>query len=748
MNDSIHNSLIRLQPRGDCHSISQGRTVLTTALDGSVQPDGDQGLWVYQTRMLSRYRWKVNRGAPTFSSLSAIEQHRDFAYYIFAPAECDPRKVPDCGAAQQSIELRIARTVGEGMSEEVTLTNFTQIETSFELRLEVAADFADPSETSGPRKQKGNLTIAWKAERGSNHTLSFDYHARHYYRHQGDSGTACLHRGIRLEVTSDTPSGYRGGKIRFRVHLKPGEVWSAALRWTAQLDGKELPPPSHEGDRKRQSFRESSTQYTAPAGENLTLSVLRTVNQAATDLSALRLFDLDGKDALGPTWIPAAGEPVYVGLFGRDILFSSREAASLSTAPMRGALANLDHHIGSKIDDWRDEQPGRMVHELHTSPLAVMNYTPHGRYYGTVSGSIFYPSLLSELWRWTGDKELVRPMIAPALRGIEWADKYSRDESHFYKYQTRSSQGEKNQGWKDSGDAIVHADGSQVKDPLGTCEMQAYVYGSKIGLAEVLSWIEPGEKDLIKRLRCEAAELKQRFNDFFWMPEENYLAMGIDSHNRPIRSVASDPGHCLLNSIVDDSLKEAVARRLMADDMFSGWGVRTLSAKHPAYNPFSYHRGTVWPVENAMFVLALAECHLYDDMNRLARAIFDSAALFQYHRLPELFCGHSRDDAHPFPALYPRANSPQAWSAAGPFLILQAMLGIHPHAFRKTLFLDPHLPDWLPEIRLGRLRVAAATVDIHFCREANGNSSFEILAQQGELKVVHAPDPGKRSSDE
>jgi glycogen debranching enzyme len=726
------DNLIQLQPRGHHHRISCGRTVLTTALDGSVQAEAE-GLWVYQTRMLSRYRWRIDGATPTFSALSAVEQHRDLAYYIFSPPECR-HEGSRCDPAQQAVELRIEREVGEGLRERVTLTNHTQLKTSFELELQIAADFADPAEVRGRQKQKGKLSAVWNP-RSPRNLLRFDYRIKHKYRHQGDAGTASLHRGIRLELKHDQQKPKHGhGSIRFRVQLKPRQVWRATLQWVAQLAGADLPFWGEEGDRKRRAFFESSAEYNAPCETNRTSSVLKTLSQAANDFVALRLFDLDHEDRRGQTWMPAAGVPVYLGFFGRDILFSSRQTAVLSTETMRGVLAAQAHHLGDKFDYWRDEQPGRMVHELHTSPLAVLNYNPHGRYFGTVTGSFFYPALVAELWRWTGDKELVRPFLEAAHQGLRWADKYTRDESGFYKYQTRSKQGEKNQGWKDSGDAIVHADGSQVPDPLGTCEMQAYIYGSKVGLAEVLEHL--GEKHAARHLKSEAREFKKRFNNFFWMEKEGTLAMGIDAHNRPIRSVSSDAGHCLMNDIVDDAIRGKVAKRLMMEDMFSGWGVRTLSAKHPAYNPFSYHCGSVWPVENAMFVLALAQCGLHAEMNRLALAIFESAELFKFNRLPEVFGGHARDEEHPFPGLYPKANTPQAWSASAPFLVIQAMLGIRPDAANRTLLVDPHLPKWLPELKVAGLKVGGSQVDLRFYREKSGVTSFEVLRQKGKLAVV------------
>ncbi|MGH9587240.1 MAG: glycogen debranching N-terminal domain-containing protein [Acidobacteriaceae bacterium] len=731
--------LIQLDPRGQHFHISQGRTVLITSLEGAIQVQALEGLWVLETRLLSSYAWEVYGKAPTLSVLSATRQNRSLGYYVFAPRECRRRKVPGCDPAQNSVELKIDREVGEGLIEKVTAVNHTLLETNFVLSLRVGADFVAPAEATGKRKQRGVITKAWHAER-DRCSLEFNYKASHHFSHQGDSGRAEFNRGIRLEVTNDQqPPRFSGVRLRFQITLKPREEWHATLAWTALVSERELPPPNDEREQKRAAFLSNCASYEAPADRSIAPVVLRTIRQAADDLAALRLYDLDSKDALGERWVPAGGIPMYVGLFARDVLFSSCQAATASTDMLRGSLAELAKHLGTRTDNWRDEQPGRIIHEIHSHPLAELNYTPHGRYFGGVTGSIFYGFAVADLWRWTGNKEIVAPFIEPALRALAWADQHSRDKSGFYKYQTRSEQGEKNQGWKDSDDAIVYPDGSQVSDSLGTCEMQGCVYATKRSLSHLL-WAM-GDKQRSRGLANEAEELKQRFNEMFWMPEAGFMAMGIDSNDRPIRSIASGPGHCLRYGIIDDRYREAVARRLMAGDLFSGWGVRTLSSEHPSYNPFSYHCGSVWPVENGELVMALARCGLWEEAQRLARGIFDAAALFRYCRLPEVFSGHPRDDAHPFPALYPRTNSPQAWSASAPFLIMEALLGIQAYAPLQLLLIDPHLPDWLPKITLHNLQVGQARISIQFSRKASGKTDFKILDTHGDLRVLRHADP-------
>jgi glycogen debranching enzyme len=249
------------------------------------------------------------------------------------------------------------------------------------------------------------------------------------------------------------------------------------------------------------------------------------------------------------------------------------------------------------------------------------------------------------------------------IEALRWADENANVYGDgFYRYQTRSDQDEKNQGWKDSRDAIVNEYGAQVANPLGTCEMQGLVFASKLHFSELLWWLD--ETDLAKRLYHEPEELKSRFNDRFWMEHEQFFAMGIDSRHQLIRSIASDPGHCLATGIVDQSLVRPMVNRFLQNDLFSGWGIRSLSSDHPALNPYAYHRGTVWPVENGLFVLAMARYGLHAEAHRLSKASFGAASLLQYCRLREVFAGHARDQDHPFPGMYPRANSPQAWSAS------------------------------------------------------------------------------------
>ncbi|HEX5413271.1 MAG TPA: glycogen debranching N-terminal domain-containing protein [Terriglobia bacterium] len=738
---------IRLRPRRDTLHVSRGRTVFACGSDGSIRPDrAREGLFVYQTRTLSRYRWCIDGEQPQLSEQSAVEQHSWLGYYFQAPPECK-----SANPLQETIELRISRVVGEGMHEDVDVTNHTQKSTSFTLTLEADADFAARDEVENGRRQKGELRKEWHRIGDGEWQWSFDYHAQHQYDQQGDRGIARLHRGLVLRLRCDSEPAKSDDSLSFRIQLNPHQTWKACLVWQPYVEGKPLPVEpccnalvcsESEWNRKTKTFLAGATHIRTTEAGDFGADVGRVLERSRLDLAALRLFDLDeGSD----NWKLAAGIPTYLALFGRDMLGAAWQASMLSLDMSRGALSLLAKTQTNETNDWRDAQPGRMLHQSDTDPLSELNFRPRSLYFGNFTSPVLFPIVASQLWHWCGDKAMVQPYIKPALNALAWADKYCLDDTGFYRYTTRSIQGVKNQAWKDSSDAIVYPDGSQVENPLGTCEMQAFAYAAKLHFSELLWWF--GHAGEARRLHREAKELKERFNSFFWMEDVGYLAMAIDNHGQPVKSISSDPGHCTLSGIVEAEFVPRIVSRMMRPDLFSGWGVRTLSSEHPAFNPFAYHRGTVWPVENGSFVLAMARYGLHPEMWRLARALFEAATLFEYDRLPEVFGGHSRDQSHPFPGIYDRADSPQAWSASAPFLVLQALLGIYAYAPMNVLFLDPWLPDWLPQVTIEGLRVGQACVDLMFRRSEDGRTHYEVSELRGDLHILRQPSPWSITAD-
>jgi glycogen debranching enzyme len=746
--------LVRLRPRWQINYVGQSRTIVATDVNGWIAPVRGQGLFVHETRLLSRYQYFIDEQTPLPVALSNVEQHTWLGYYITLPPGF-PRASRDRGSgqvaatSQNALELRLARYVSNGVHEDVDLTNFTQHPTSkFRLRLRIDAGFAAIDETiSGRRQLQGKKNCAWEAKSKGLGALSYRYSARHKYANQSERGVARFRSGIDILIArADSRPSWKADVLSFEIQLQPGATWHACIYWIPIVDGKRLEPghivcsfvPGNDvSDRLRQNFVRDATTFVTPRKGRLSHLVSRTLGRARRDLAALRLYDMDQNEH---AWTVAAGLPIYLALFGRDTLSVAWQSSLLTTELLRGTLPVIAKWQGTKVDDWRDEQPGKMLHEAHTDPLSLLNFNPRQRYYGATTTSPFFSVAVSLLWHWTADKSLVKPLLSPALEAIRWIDRYGDTNGDgFYDYQSRSQKGNRNQGWKDSGDAIVYEDGSQVQTPIGTCEEQAYVYAAKLHLSGLLWWLN--RKEEAKQLYHQAAELKKRFNEAYWISEKSFIAMGLDSHSQQITSIGSDPGHCIATGILDASLVQPVADRLLSDELFSGWGVRTLSACHPAYNPYSYHRGSVWPVENAAFALGFTRYGLLDHMHRLCLAQFETAALFDYCRLPEVLSGHARDPQHPFPALYPDANWPQAWSASGVFLLIEAMLGLYPYAPLRLLVIDPQLPAWLPEITLENVRVAQAVLKIRFFRTSDGKSDYEILDQKGTLFVIRQPSP-------
>ncbi|HYC60534.1 MAG TPA: glycogen debranching N-terminal domain-containing protein [Thermoanaerobaculia bacterium] len=738
--------LIRVRPRAFTSYISRGRSVLATTLDGLI-PEGDsRGLFVHETRLLSRWRYLIDEEAPEPTALSSVRQHHWLGYYVMAaPGVTRPPKDQGSGlvpfTSQIPLELRVTRVIDGGLHEDIDLTNYTNEGSSFTFAIEVDADFVDPADIERQLWSAAAPAAAFNSGSESCRTLTFDYHAQH--------GALSLHRAIEIEIANATTAAkYINGRLEFEVALEPHQQWHACIRMTPVIDGMRLPPPhacygiDAPHDEHLTTFMTEGTQFESPVAGTMTADVLATLEQARADLAALRLYDLDR----GPrAWTVAAGLPLYVSLYGRDTLTAGWQAALLGPEIMSGTLPVLAELQGTREDDGRDEQPGKMLHEAHTGPLSMLEFNPRRRGYSSITTSGLYPFIAADLWHWTADKDLVRPLIEPALRALQWLDRYGDiDGDGFYEYKTRSPMGPRHHAWKDSPDAIVYEDGTLVEPPIATSEEQAFVYVAKLHFAGTL-WAF-GEHDLAKRLYREASELKKRFNETFWIEEDGFYAMALDAEKRPIRSIGSNAGHCIAAAIADASLVRRTADRLFAPDLFSGWGIRTLSSDHPRYNPYSYHLGSIWPVEHGTFALGFMRYGLHERVEQIARAQFEAASIFEFHRLPELFGGHPRDERHPFPAIYPGANSPQAWSSSSVFSLLQAMLGLYPYAPLSMLVVDPHLPEWLPEITLRDLRVGKARVTIRFKRRKDGRTSYRIVEQHGKLYVVRQATPWSLTS--
>jgi glycogen debranching enzyme len=531
----------------------------------------------------------------------------------------------------------------------------------------------------------------------------------------------------------------------------PGRSTAAEDRWTFAL---EMPPretatlhlvveardpdrPLDEAQRRARMdlhdrWKASLAQIAVPGNPEAE----RLLRRAQEDLASFP--QLEGQE---DEWLSLqAGVPLYPAFFGRDALTAGWQAGMLDSGAMVGAaLSRLGRLQSDRVFEWRDEEPGRIPYQVRTGPLARLEKNPYSAYYADFASPFMYVIALGNLFAWTGDRAVLDRHWNTARRILEWARTYGdRDGDGYLEYLTKSSMGTKNQGWKDSGDAIVYEDGTPVPAPIATCEIQGYWYAAQQIMAG-LAWVK-GERAWARELWRAARALKARFNRDFWMEDEGFYGLALDPEKRLVRALTSNVGHCLATGILQRDRLPRVVDRMFQPDLFSGWGIRTLSTRHLAYNPLSYHLGTVWAVENATTCFGLRRFGFAAEAARLARALFDLAGLYTGGRIPETVGGYAADE-HPTPGAYPRSNTPQTWNASALTLCMQSILGLVPFAALHVLVVDPALPDWLPAVEVRGLRVGATTASLRFWRDADGRSHVHVLDKKGPLYVVRQPPP-------
>ncbi|MFZ3374676.1 MAG: hypothetical protein WA183_03900, partial [Chthoniobacterales bacterium] len=390
----------------------------------------------------------------------------------------------------------------------------------------------------------------------------------------------------------------------------------------------------------------------------------------------------------------------------------------------RGTLDVLGSLQATERDDYRDAEPSKIMHELRLGELAKLKLVPHTPYYGSADATPLYLITLHAAWCCTGDCHLLKRHLSTAERCLDWIDKYGdRDGDGFQEYATRSPAGLENQSWKDSGDALVYPDGTLVKGPKAVCELQGYVYDAWLRMAEIYDALDDGAR--AAELRAKAAALFVRFNKAFWDEETGFYALALDGEKKKVLSVASNPGHCLWSGIIPPERAGRVVARLMQPDMWSGWGIRTLSASHPAYNPYSYQNGSVWPHDNGLIAEGFKRYGYGAEAGRVAHDVSKAGSFFMLNQLPELYAGLHRDAAN-FPVQYLGANVPQAWAAGSVFSMLQAILGFQPDAPHRMLYVDPVLPPWLGSLTVRDLRIGEQVFDIRFWR-SDEETKFDVL---------------------
>jgi glycogen debranching enzyme len=688
-------------------AIHQGQTVFLTETDGRVSWPSKCGLYFRDTRVISAWAIYANGELWDLLNGGAIAPHAARIFLTNRAFETE-----DGPVAARTLGLVIGRQVETGLHEDIEITNNSQKPVRFNLEVSMRADFADIFEVKGDDiVRRGHVITSWSAKR---EILRLTYCNKDFYREVN----------VRTGKGDGRPTVYANGRLSFDIALKPGQAWHRCLIYDL-VDGSKRFRASkecvHSSITSGHSRNMDEWQRTVLKIETSNEEFYRCYNQGVRDMAALRL-PLQGTDHM--VFVPAAGLPWFVALFGRDTLIVSLQTMIVYPEFAAGTLEVLAQHQATERDDYRDAEPGKILHELRYGELAHFKLIPHTPYYGTADATPLYLIALHAAWKATGDQTLIERHLPNAEACLIWIDKYGdRDGDGFQEYQTRSKAGYENMAWKDSGDSVMYPDGALVRGPKALCELQGYVYDAWLRMAEIYDVLD--HKRRANRLRKKAAILFKKFNEAFWDERSGFYAYALDGDKKKVLSVASNVGHCLWSGIIAPERAASVVKRLMQKDMWSGWGIRTLSSDHPSFNPYNYQTGAVWPHDNSLIALGMRRYGFDAEAAALARDISGAASHFLLNQLPELYAGLQRDPTG-FPVQYLGANVPQAWAAGTPFMLLQAMLGLQLDAPRGKLYVDPALPDWLPDMTLIDLRLGRRRFDIRFWRDGK-ETQFEVL---------------------
>jgi glycogen debranching enzyme len=650
--------------------ILDGNTFVVSDERGDIEASADDptGLFSYDTRFLSR--WVLTVDGERMNPLSVDDlQYFETRFFL----------VPGTGTVYVDAKLSVIRrrAVGNGFHEELTILNHADEPVDLTVRVEVGCDFADLFEVKDARDKKGDYSV-----RVARNRLLLNY----------DRGTF----GRSTAISSSAPARIDEEGLTFDARIAPHDEWSTELDVSAlvlrdQKGRRSFQDPKRSGAQMRRNLERWVGN--APGLESDSDSLKATYRRSLVDLAALRF----SPQIAGGRSLPAAGLPWFMTMFGRDSILTSLQALPFASELAATTLRALGDWQGVGVDDFRDEDPGRILHEMRYGEMTAFEERPHSPYYGSADATPLYVVLLDEYERWTGDRALVRELEGEARAALVWIDEYADLQGTGYIwYQRRNEQtGLENQCWKDSWDSISYKDGRLPGFPRATCELQGYAYDAKVRAARLarLVWKDAAFAD---RLEREAADLKRRFNRDYWVDDGEYFALALDQDGNQVDALASNNGHLLWSGIVDKSKAKAVARHLLGPRLFCGWGVRTLAEGEGRYNPIGYHVGTVWPFDNSFIAWGLRRYGFKDEAAVIAAGILEAAEFFD-GRLPEAFGGYERTRTM-YPVQYPTACSPQAWSTGAPLLLLRTMLGLEPQG--DNLIVDAALPSAIGHLEL------------------------------------------------
>jgi glycogen debranching enzyme len=713
-------TLSTVSPGPGTITINHSQTFLVSGIDGAIsaREGGASGVYTDDTRFISHHELRVNgrRLKPVATSRLSF-RHARWVY----TAEVDPHS-PD----PPTVSVTLDRVVSaRRLHEDITVRCYGTQQVSCLLALFMQSDFADIFEVRTERWQRrSDVTTMWThPDRLETRYVRDDFCRRWL-----------------LRVTTGASAAYANGELHFPVDLEPGGEWTVCLQHDLLTNLQSRPAvarcPVRTGLLDRAERLTRHWHQTVSRAHPADLRLQLAYQQAVADYAALRLYDHDFSPDV---WLPAAGIPWFVAPFGRDSIVASIQAMPLHPLFAIGTLQKLAAWQSDLDDPARDAEPGKIPHELRVGELAHFHEIPHTPYYGTADATPLYVLLLAEAYRWLGDALMLRRFRGTAIRCLEWIDRYGDlDHDGLQEYRPRSSQGYRNQCWRDADDGVLDESGNNPPHPIGTCEMQAYVYAAKRSVADLFeAW---GDRELAATLRESAEVLQRRFIERYWIEDEGTVSFALDGDKRQVRTATSNPGQCLWLGILDHARGQRVAQRLMREDLFSGWGLRTLSTAHPRYDPHSYQRGSVWPHDTMLTAAGMRRYDRIDDCWKLIDGLLNAIASFEQLQVPELFAGLTRRPPD-VPIPYEKANVPQAWAAGVVFHAVRILLGLEPDVPHGRLYIDPVLPSWCPELEVDNMRIGNDRLSIRAVRTARGDAEVDVSSVHHSLEVIHGPSP-------
>ena len=676
-------------------------------LEGKSSQGTITGFFGKDSRFLSRSELQIEGKSPI---PLGIYTNNGYAMEITCTNPLIPGKFnSDKLALTRKIALRGA------LIEEISIQSFENQPIQVQISLSFAADFRDLFEV---RQYANRDSWGKSACHVEENALLFQY-----------LGLCDNEMSSRIEFTHRLPDRICQQTLIWDLTLNPHQLETVGYRLTPLINNK---PVSHLAPSQslqdaialsHQTQEQWSQETTQLRTNHVSLNNL--IEQAEQDIYLL-LQSFNGRKVL------AAGIPWYSTLFGRDAIIAAQQTLMFDPDIARDTLITLANYQGKATSSWHDEEPGKVMHELRLGEMARCHEIPHTPYYGTIDATPLWVLLYLDYFEWTGDRNTLDQLWPNALAAMDWIEEAADDRGYLC-YERQSHRGLDNQGWKDSDDCIVNGDGEIAEGAIALCEVQGYMYSAYRRMSDFA--LQSGHTQKANHWNQKAQALKQRFNQDFWMAEEDFVALALTDDNQQVNSFTSNPGHCLSLDILDTTKAQKVAERLMQPDLFNGWGIRTLSNRSPAYNPMSYHNGSIWPHDNALIAVGMRKLGYPEHSLTLTECLFDMTRAQPDNRPPELFCGFNRQAKQP-PIAYPVACSPQAWATGSIFQLIQLMLNPSPDASKRSITLNhPVLPEEVNSLEVRNLRVGADSLDLHLQRQ-DGYVHCDILRKSPELDVL------------